>query len=306
MSIDNIRVRNWCFTLNNYTEDEVEALTTWGVKNTSYLIFGKEIGEEKATPHLQGYLEFTNAHRGSALKKLLNGRLHWSARIGTALQASNYCKKGDQTKVEWNESKELGSNFGKNAIIFEHGEISNQGKRTDLADVGQAVLAGETMKEIATSFPSTFIKYHKGILALKQAALGVFDFEDRKTKPKVIWRWGATGVGKSRGARDAHSNFYIKDGTPWWDGYLQQEAIIIDDFDGKWPFRDLLRLLDYGPYQGQIKGGYVKINSPNIYITCEFPPESAFHIAPGDMAQVLRRIDEVIHVTEDIRGESRT
>jgi len=296
MSIDNVRVRNWCFTLNNYTPSEEIAIKTWSGPNTSYIVFGQEVGEEKGTPHLQGYLEFENAHRGSALKKLFSGRISWRARLGTAHQASTYCKKGEQPTAEWNESKEFGPNFGKNAVVFEQGTMSAQGKRSDLNDVGQAVLAGETMREIATTYPSTFIKYHKGIQALKQAADGIFDFEDRTTKPKVVWRWGATGVGKTRTARDAHKSFYIKDGTHWWDGYKQQEAIIIDDFDGKWPYRDLLRLLDYGPYQGQFKGGYVKINSPYIYITCEYPPETAFRNIEGDISQVLRRIDQVIHV----------
>nr|QKV51205.1 putative replication associated protein [Crucivirus sp.] len=296
VSIDNIRVRNWCFTLNNYTPEEEEGLKSWAIANVDYLVFGREVGEEKGTPHLQGYVEFANAHRGSALKKLFRGRISWRPRKGTAYQASMYCKKGTQLHAEWVSQKELGPNFGKDAVLFEHGTISNQGKRNDLADVGQAVLAGETMKDIATEYPSTFIKYHKGIFAMRSAIKGIFDFEDRTTKPKVIWRWGATGVGKSRTAREAHKSFYIKDGTPWWDGYEQQEAIIIDDFDGKWPFRDLLRLLDFGPYQGQFKGGYVKINSPFIYITCEFPPELAFANATGDISQVLRRIDQVIHV----------
>lgn len=282
MNIDNIRVRNWTFTLNNYTETELGEAQELSAK-ASYIIIGKEVGSN-GTPHLQGYIEYPNAVRGSALKKLFNAHAHWEVRKGTAKQASEYCKK--EGKFE------------------EFGSLSQQGKRTDLEEVSQMVRDGETMQNIATAHTSTFIKYHKGILAAQNAINGLYDFKDRTTKPKVVWRWGDTGVGKSRVAREAHKSFYIKDGTPWWDGYTQQEAIIIDDFDGKWPFRDLLRLLDYGPYQGQIKGGYVKINSPIIYITCEFPPESAFHIPTGDMAQVLRRIDEVIHVTAELQGAS--
>jgi len=304
MSIDNVRVRNWCFTLNNYTPVEETSMQAWSAAYTSYIVFGKEVGEEKGTPHLQGYIEFEHAHRGSALKKLFNGRVSWGPRKGTAHQAATYCKKGEQPKAEWDEFKEFGPNFGKNAVIFEAGTISAQGKRNDINDVSQAVLAGETMRDIATTYPGTFIKYHKGILALKQAADGIFDFKDRTTKPTVIWRWGSTGVGKSRGAREAHPSSYVKDGTQWWDGYTQQEAIIIDDFDGKWPYRDLLRLLDYGPYQGQFKGGYVKINSPYIYITCEYPPETAFRNIEGDISQVIRRIDQVIHI--EAPTESKT
>jgi len=52
----------------------------------------------------------------------------------------------------------------------------------------------------------------------------------------------------------------------------------------------LLRLLDKYPYQGQIKGGYVKINS-NIIITCEFPPE--YFWKGNELAQITRRINKI-------------
>jgi len=42
------RSRNFVFTLNNYTTEEVELVKEWDCK---YLIFGKEIGES-GTPHL--------------------------------------------------------------------------------------------------------------------------------------------------------------------------------------------------------------------------------------------------------------
>jgi len=42
-----IRFRNWCFTQNNYTQDEYENLKHFG----TYVIIGKEQGNLK-TPHL--------------------------------------------------------------------------------------------------------------------------------------------------------------------------------------------------------------------------------------------------------------
>jgi len=47
--------RAWCFTLNNYTEEERDALRSLKCK---YIVFGYERGEE-GTPHLQGYVHLS-------------------------------------------------------------------------------------------------------------------------------------------------------------------------------------------------------------------------------------------------------
>jgi hypothetical protein len=55
-----VRYRNICFTLNNYTSQEYEALLY--NDNFKYVIIGKEVGES-GTPHLQGYGELKNQMR---------------------------------------------------------------------------------------------------------------------------------------------------------------------------------------------------------------------------------------------------
>ena len=61
------RTRNFCFTLNNYTEDVYQALLAVECK---YVCIGKEIAPETATPHLQGFIVFKNARTLASLKKL--------------------------------------------------------------------------------------------------------------------------------------------------------------------------------------------------------------------------------------------
>lgn len=282
MSIDNARARNWCFTLNNYTTEEYTESEELGTRS-SYLVVGKEVGTN-STPHLQGYLEYPNAVRGSAIRKLFNGRAHWEVRKGTAKQASEYCKKEKD--------------------FFEMGSLSAQGKRTDLEEVGAAVLNGASFQEIAHTFPGTYIKYHKGIAALKDAAKGLLDLgpRDPNKPPRVIWRWGLAGVGKSRYVYDEHKTVFLQKGTKWWDGYQQQEAIIIDDFDGRWGYRDLLKVLDRYPLRVEIKGGTIELNSPFIYITCEHPPSWFWGLmatyrnnndsppSENELEQIMRRI----------------
>nr|WGN90636.1 replication associated protein [Banfec virus 6] len=282
-------MRNVCFTLNNYSEDEATEIQGYSCK---YLVVGRE---NQGTPHLQGYFEFKNPKRLETLKKF-NPRIHWENRKGSAEQASNYCKKGDQSHEEWKSLGTKGPNFGLNADFYEDGEISQQGKRNDLVEIAELIINDKAeMMDIAIEYPSQFIRYHKGIEKLKNLTL-----KDRSDPSIITWLWGKSGVGKTRFAVEKHSSHYIKDGTQWWDGYNQEEAIIIDDFDGRWPFRDLLRLLDRYKYQGQTKGAYIKINSPFMYITCEFPPEEIW--ADNELTQILRR---VTHVTE-VGGNTRT
>lgn len=45
---------NWCFTLNNYTLKEYEALQN---QECRYLLMGKEIAPTTGTPHIQGYIQ---------------------------------------------------------------------------------------------------------------------------------------------------------------------------------------------------------------------------------------------------------
>jgi Putative viral replication protein len=51
----NKKVQKFCFTLNNYTEDEFKKIGEYMLKNAVYGIVGREIGE-LGTPHLQGYI----------------------------------------------------------------------------------------------------------------------------------------------------------------------------------------------------------------------------------------------------------
>jgi len=255
--------RDWCFTYNNYTEEGERQVREYPCR---YMVYGHEVGDS-GTPHLQGYVEFKSPKRLSTLKKQLPKEIHWEARRGTAKQASDYCKEdGD---------------------FFEKGEMTRQGERTDLHGVVEMIR--EPVAAIAEAHPTEFIKYQRGIIALRNATV----LKPRTGPATVVWLWGSTGVGKSRFAFDEHESVYIKDGTMWWDGYDQQEAIVVDDYDGKWPFRNFLQFLDRYPFQGQVKGGYVHINSPFIYVTCEFPPETLY--SGTELAQVRRRLSHVFH-----------
>lgn len=266
------RTRNWVFTINNHSDVEREACQNL---ECSYIVVGEEVGAS-GTPHLQGYVEFANAKTMSAVKKLLGGRAHLEPRKGTPLQASDYCKK--------------------DGMFTERGNLSQQGKRSDLHEVADLVRE-RGIEGVIDEVPHMFIKYAKGIERLNELYM-----RPRTEKPKVVWLWGKSGVGKTREAFNVpdDATVYSWNQTKWWNGYAQQFRIVIDDFtfdktDSS--FRYLLKLLDRYHLKVETKGGMVEINSPEIYITSEFPPDTWFE-SGNSLNQVLRRLDEVTEVVK--------
>ncbi|AXL65946.1 replication-associated protein [Circular genetic element sp.] len=55
------RTSRMTFTWNHYDDSDVERLKSKDVKGIKYIVFGFEIGEMCGTPHLQGYVEWTEA-----------------------------------------------------------------------------------------------------------------------------------------------------------------------------------------------------------------------------------------------------
>lgn len=88
--------RQWCLTLNNYTEAEVASLVSHASKEK--YIFAREICPTTGTPHIQGYIKFRQLIRASTLKNW-NGRIHWEkcrgGRNEMEIQYNNliYCRK---------------------------------------------------------------------------------------------------------------------------------------------------------------------------------------------------------------------
>lgn len=81
------RHRNYCFTFNNYTEDNIDFLTHYFENFCNGYCFQEEKVE---TPHLQGVIKFKNPKEFSSLKKELPKEIHWEP--CRSLKASiDYC-----------------------------------------------------------------------------------------------------------------------------------------------------------------------------------------------------------------------
>lgn len=267
------RVRNFCFTLNNYTQVEYDNYSIPN-KQVKYLIMGKEKGELEETPHLQGFVIFYNQktfHQAlDFFKKYYSERIHLEKTEGSIASNIAYCSKDDD--------------------YIEVGEAPQQGSRKDLEDVRTLIKSGANMRdisEVCTSFQS--LKFAEGLMKYQP--------HPPATKRTIKWYYGKTGSGKTRSAiQEAGDDYYItmKD-LKWWDGYFGQKVVIIDDFRKDFcTFHELLRILDRYPYRIQCKGTsfYLAPSTETIIITSAFHPTDVYHTRE-DIEQLIRRIDEI-------------
>lgn len=262
------RSRNYCFT--SFLVDPPKFGD--GIK---YLIYGREVCPRSSRVHWQSYVEFNESVslKGAARRLDADG-VHFERRKGTAKEASDYCKK--------------------DGAYVEHGEISRQGKRSDLDSVRTAITDGSGMRGVIESGASyQAIRYAEKYLTYMEPG--------RAEPPKILWYWGTTGTGKTREAvvvadRDHPGDcWWTNGGLQWFDGYDAHKAVIFDDFRPGWcklPF--LLRLFDRYSMRVPYKGGFRSWVPELIIVTAPKPPAEYFAEWEGeDLAQLVRRISEI-------------
>jgi len=263
------KFRRFCFTINNFNEEDVQNIINLP---SSYTIYGLETGEN-GTPHIQGYSELKQQTRFNTLKKLLP-RAHIEKCKGTAEQNIAYCKK---------ENK-----------FIELGEKKKQGERVDLEmikkeclEIGMKTLLEKrtlTLHQIRTA--ETYLKYLE---------------KPRNWKPFVTWIFGPSGSGKSKMARELTTNAYTKnEGSKWWEGYDMHKCVIIDDFrDSWWSITEMLRLLDRYECKIECKNGSRQFVPEVIIITSIVPPQEHYQNAANEpIKQLMRRVDKIIELKD--------
>lgn len=293
----NARGKYWCFTLNNYTSEEVSLLSSLVSdgenqdRGVAYLGYGREVGGG-GTPHLQGYLELDTRRRLTYLRDLPGlGRAHFELRKGTATQAIDYCKKDSTPENPYQE-------FGCLAV-------SNQGRRTDLEEVKELLDQGGSLLDVAESHFGDFCRYHRG-----------FERYQSLRAPRTVRRvqvyclWGAAGTGKTRFVFEREDKLWISSdpSLKWFDGYAGEPAALLDDFRGECPPSLLLRVLDIYPTRVAVKGGFVPWIPERIYVTSNAAPPFGYTDMGGSHSvadAIMRRFTKVVEFVTSLDFEDR-
>jgi len=247
--------RNVCFTAHHATLTGV--LFAELPKDTRYVVWSLERCPETQKLHWQGYIEFTTQMRMGAIKKLLGDPgVHLEERKGTALEAANYCKKLE-THV---------------AGPWEFGELSNQGGRLDRDDqisaIGKIRAGAMSLGEIPDDLLLTRPAAVKLALSLAPAV--------RRDRVDVYYIEGPPGCGKSYAVEDYFPDVFkptLGQDRLWFDGYMGQDAIMLDELRGGVKLSFLLQLLDPYKMKVEIKGGTVNACWTKVFVCTNTPPE---------------------------------
>lgn len=287
--------RAYVFTLNNYTPEEVEEIKAW---LCYYLSFGKEVGEVEHTRHLQGYVYFENAKTLSTLKKKYSSRANWIPAEATPKRASDYTKKGEQTKAEWEAQKEKGPNFGKNADVFEKGTLP-------LSQIEKGDKGKRKFEEAFCAYKERrYEDMGKFGLQMKQFEYlhAKCEARDRQLPAELEtlqneWHWGVPGCGKSH-TRYELDNPFLKNCTRFWCGYKGQKDVFIEEFSKfKIEVTDLLKeWTGEHPFNAEIKCGSLgDIRPERTFVTSQDNPKNIF--SPDDYEAIKRRF-KIYHWSE--------
>lgn len=184
---------DWCFTINNFTEADVEMLGQWA-KDCKILVCSKEVGDS-GTPHIQGRVKFRRNYRLTGLKKL-HSRANWSKTKATA--DSIYCIK-------------------EGSDVLHNVDNRRQGARNELAVACQAMKDGASMHSLCMNHTEVMVKFGVGMQRVMKRL--------RSEPDKVYfgpYRWrhitdwsvthvicGTAGMGKTQFARAHFEKPYI-------------------------------------------------------------------------------------------------
>lgn len=270
------KIRSVCFTLNNYTEQDVEHIKEGPFK---FLVFQRETGAN-GTPHLQGYAQGKGSIAWNTWKRLLTDRAAFFAAKGTPRENYDYCTKED--------TRDAGT------VPFVRGVIPQPGQRTDIEGlVSLAKDPTKRMRDIIDSNGEGFVRYYKGIDRVRS----IFS-EPRRFQTEVLWFYGSTGTGKSRLADSLAPDAYWKSNDKWFDGYdpIEHDDIIIDDFRSNFhTFNFILRLFDRYPMQVEIKGGTTNFRAKRIFVTTSKHPLQTWETRSEEaLDQLIRRLSVIV------------
>lgn len=184
---------------------------------------------------------------------------------------------------------------------------SGQGTRNDLKVYFEAAKTKRSLQSVLIENSEnfgTFVKYHRGLneaFKLMRAPIKEIPIRDNI---EVIFHYGKTNLGKTYKALKENPDYYKKtintDSTNWFDNYMGQKTLIIDEFTGWFIPAVFLQILDVYPLQVGVKGSHDYAEWTKVVITSNILPENwwakeVFQKHTGLLDAVTRRISKFVY-----------
>lgn len=262
--------RWWCFTNFKLDFDYDEMMKREDAPQ--WIGWGLETCPSTGKLHHQGYMWFATQRESYKNTAKILGKCWVDQCKGTPEHNDVYCRK-DGDFHEW-------------------GVRPTQGKRTDLTELKQRVVDGESVDAIVLEDPMAYHQYGRTLNRIEDIAL-------RKRKRTWMtqgeWIWGPTGTGKSKRAFegfDEKTHYVVPNDNGWWDGYTGQETVIMDDFRGDMTYHELLTLVDRYPKTVKRRNREpAPFLAQRLIITSSLPPEEVYrNLSVRDgLEQLMRR-----------------
>lgn len=318
--------------LMNHIETEIKPMQAAGI------LHDKDINDEgnPANPHVHVMMHFKNARSLYQIAKLLHDKPErvekWKGYAETGFSYLIHETENSFDRYQYNPAEVI-SNFNYPAFLEEvrkKVKAKNKGKlikeKTLIKNYLDAILSGKMSKEEVESKlnASQLARYHRQIEIIHQKWL---ENSARKWKEKMskerkrirtIWLYGYAGVGKTRKAKkiaeDLKDSYFItgSNNDPFQE-YVDEHIVILDELrPSAFNYSDLLKMFDPYNIGGVSPARYKdkKLVVHTFIITTPYSPKEfyeavarnnrkQFDVKIDTFYQLARRLDEVIHLTED-------
>lgn len=297
--------RRWVFTWNHWTDECKETLQhlhnpekessreipTWAIK---FLMYQEEQAPSTGTLHLQGFLVLTERVSLVQLRKYLTNAeslpsVYLAPMRGSIESNIKYVTKSTSAVPD--------------TIVILGKQADKMPRELTIFQEVQHIAKHKTIgNELAHMVERRNILMGLAVVLRPNHRPGI----------KVDWYYGPAGTGKSHAAYDAFgaTPTYRKEcNTKWWQGYLGEEHVVMDELRFTIRMSHLLVWWDEWPLSIEIKNGELQAQWTHVIVTTNFSPKQwATRMVeqgmadPEDVLPFKRRLNEIRHFIRDESG----
>jgi len=214
------------------------------------------------------------------LKKLVGlDRAHLEGMRGNIKQNERYCSKFAE-------------------LSFFGDPFVEPGARRDVQAIYNMVKEGKSDLEIMEKDFNGYARFVRAIQRLRTLLP-----PKRSGYPLVLLLVGTAGCGKTKNCYDQYPDLWEppiqtgKTDQTWFDGYIGQREVLLDEFEGHLPLNSLLKILDRYLRQVPVKHGFTWFNPEIIMLTANSHPSTWYDFSNRKEKEIAlrRRISRVMN-----------